>query len=179
MRSRRVIQIRRIREWLTLSAAIALIPWTIYLSLTLPESYTAQHWLATWVGFDVLLVAFMIATAVLGFVRHHLLTLSAFTTGVLLVCDAWFDVLTARRGSDFAVSLLIAALGELPLAVLLIVGALRIARLQASPSRRARRPFPRRRPGRDSRPPRELRAATRTTMGAGRERDPTHLRSGR
>jgi len=27
-----------------------------------------------------------------------LLTLFAFTTGVLLVCDAWFDVLTARRG---------------------------------------------------------------------------------
>jgi hypothetical protein len=145
MRSRRVIQIRRIREWLTLSAAIALIPWTIYLSWTLPESYTAQHWQATWVGFDVLLLAFMVATAVLGFVRHHLLTLSAFTTGVLLVCDAWFDVLTARRGGDFVVSLLIAALGELPLAAVLIVGALRIARLQGPPSRRARRPFARRR----------------------------------
>jgi len=43
MRSRRLVQIRRIREWLALSAAIALIPWTIYLGLTLPQSYTAQH----------------------------------------------------------------------------------------------------------------------------------------
>ena len=144
MRSRRLVQIRRIREWLALSAAIALIPWTIYLWFTLPQSYTAQHWQAVWVGFDVLLLAFMTATAVLGFARHHLLTLFAFATGVLLVCDAWFDVLTARRG-DFAVSVLIAALGELPLAVVLIGGALRIARLQGPPLGRARWPFPVRR----------------------------------
>ncbi|HUH71893.1 MAG TPA: hypothetical protein VLZ05_25295 [Mycobacterium sp.] len=141
-----MVQIRQIREWLALCAAIALIPWTIYLGLTLPQSYTAQHWQATWVGFDVLLLAFMIATAVLGFTHHHLLTLFAFTTGVLLVCDAWFDVLTAKRG-DFAVSVLTAGLGELPLAAVLIIGALRIARLQVPPLSRAWWPFPRRRRG--------------------------------
>jgi hypothetical protein len=139
-----LVQIRRIREWLALSAAIALIPWTIYLGLTLPQSYTAQHWQATWVGFDVLLLAFMIATAVLGFARHHLLTLFAFATGVLLVCDAWFDVLTAKRG-DFTLSVLTAALGELPLAAVLIVGTLRIAQLQVPPFSRAWWPFPGRR----------------------------------
>ena len=138
MRSRRLVQIRRIREWLALCAAIALIPWTIYLALTLPENYTAQHWQAVWVGFDVLLLIFMTATAVLGFMRHHLLTLFAFTTGVLLLCDAWFDVLTARRG-DLLVSVLIAALGELPLAAVLIVGTLRLARLQRPPFNRASR----------------------------------------
>ena len=143
MRSRRGMQIRRMREWLALSAAIALIPWTIYLGLTLPQNYTAQHWQATWVGFDILLLAFMIATAVLGFIRHQWLTLFAFSTGVLLVCDAWFDVLTARRG-DFAVSVLTAALGELPLAVVLIGGSLRIARLQGHSVGRVRWPFPRR-----------------------------------
>ena len=132
MRSRRLVQIRRIREWVALCAAIALIPWTVFLGLTLPQSYTAQHWQLTWVGFDVLLLVFMMATAVLGFTHHHLLTLFAFTTGVLLVCDAWFDVLTARRG-DFVVAVLTAALGELPLAAVLIVGALRIVRLQGPP----------------------------------------------
>ena len=141
MRSRRLIEIRRIREWLTLYAAIALIPWTIYLGLTLPESYPAQHWQATWVGFDILLLAFMIATALLGLARHRLLTLFAFATGVLLVCDAWFDVLTARRG-DFAVAVLTAAFGELPLAAVLIVGTLRIVRLQGPPLGRTRWPFP-------------------------------------
>lgn len=132
IRSRRLVQIRRIREWLALCAAIALVPWTVYLGLTLPQSYSAQHWQATWVGFDVLLLAFMLTTAVLGFIHHHLLTLFAFATGVLLLCDAWFDVLTAKRG-DFLVSVLTAVLGELPLASVLIVGTLRIARLQGPP----------------------------------------------
>ena len=107
------MKIRRIRGWLALCAAIALVPWTVYLGSTLPQSYSAQHWQATWVGFDVLLLVFMFATAVLGFTHHHLLTLFAFTTGVLLVCDAWFDVLTARRG-DFAVAVLTAAFGGVP-----------------------------------------------------------------
>jgi hypothetical protein len=92
----------------------------------------------------VLLLLFMCATAVLGFTHHHLLTLFAFTTGVLLVCDAWFDVLTARRG-DFAVAVLTAAFGELPLAAVLIVGTLRIVRLQGPPPGRSRFPFPVRR----------------------------------
>jgi hypothetical protein len=138
MHSRRVIQIRRTREWLALCAAIALVPWTVYLGLTLPQSYSAQHWQLTWVGFDILLLGFMIATAVLGFIQHRLLTLFAFTTGVLLVCDAWFDVLTAKRG-DFALSVLTAVLGELPIAAVLVFGTLRIARLQASPPGRTRR----------------------------------------
>jgi hypothetical protein len=140
IRSRRSIQIRRIRWWLTLSAAIALIPWIVYLAVTLPENYPAQNWRATWVGFDILLLIFMIATAVLGFLRHRLLTLFAFTTGVLLICDAWFDVMTARRGDVF-VSVLTAALGELPLAAVLIGGTLRIVRLQVPPFSRRLSPF--------------------------------------
>jgi hypothetical protein len=92
-----------------------------------------------------LLLVFMIATAVLGFARHHLLTLFALATGVLLGYDAWFDVMTARRG-DVAVSVLTAVLGELPLAAVLIVGTLRIARLQGPPSSRPWWPFPPRRP---------------------------------
>lgn len=143
-RSRRSVKIRRMREWLALCAGIALIPWTIYLGLTLPQSYTAQHWELTWVGFDLLLLAFMICTAVLGFIQHRLLTLFAFTTGVLLICDAWFDVLTAKRG-DVAVSVLTAALGELPLAAVLILGTLRIVRLQVPSLRRAWWFLPRRR----------------------------------
>jgi uncharacterized membrane protein len=81
----------------------------------------------------------MIATALLGFLQHQLLTLFAFATGVLLVCDAWFDVLTAE-GGDLVVSALIAGLVELPLATVLIVGTLRIARLQGPPFRRGRPP---------------------------------------
>jgi hypothetical protein len=150
MRPRRVVQIRRIKEWLALTAAIALIPWTIYLGLTLPQNYTAQHWPATWVGFDLLLLAFMIVTATLGFIRHHWLAIFAFATGVLLLCDAWFDVMTAKRG-DFALSLATALFLELPLAIVLIGGSLRIASLQVRPLGRMKWPAPWRRAGRSSR----------------------------
>ena len=121
-------RIRRIRLWLTAGAAVALIPWIAYLALTLPENYVAHNWRATWVGFDILLLLFMMATTVLGLLRRHLLTLFAFTTGVLLICDAWFDVMTASP-QDMVAAVLTAVLGELPLALILIAGTLRIVRL--------------------------------------------------
>jgi hypothetical protein len=68
---------------------------------------------------------------VLGWLRRQLVMLTAFTTGVLLICDAWFDILTAGLGRDLAVPMLTAALGNLPLAAILITGALRIQRLTA------------------------------------------------
>jgi hypothetical protein len=124
-------RIRRMRLVLMIGASIGLLPWIVYLSVTLPEKYVAHNWTATWVGFDVLLFVFLVITAVLGLLRRQLLIVSAFTTGVLLICDAWFDVMTAGPGERW-VSVLTAVLGELPLAVLLITGALRILRLTAT-----------------------------------------------
>jgi hypothetical protein len=124
-------RIRRMRLVLMIGASIGLLPWIVYLSVTLPEKYVAHNWTATWVGFDVLLLVFLVITAVLGLLRRQLLIVSAFTTGVLLVCDAWFDVMTAGPGERW-VSVLTAVGGELPLAVLLITGALRILRLTAT-----------------------------------------------
>ena len=120
--------IRRIRLWVTIAAAIGLIPWIAYLALTLPENYVAHNWRATWVGFDLLLLVFMIATAVLGLLHRHVLTLAAFTTGILLICDAWFDIMTSGP-NDMWAAVLTAVLGELPLAAILIGGTMRILRL--------------------------------------------------
>ena len=121
-------RMRRNRLTLMVGGVIGLIPWMVYLGFTLPANYVAHNWPATWIGFDSLLIAFMIATGVLGWLRRQLVVLPAFTTGVLLICDAWFDVLTAGPG-QFWVSVSTAALGNLPLAVLLITGAVRILRL--------------------------------------------------
>ena len=57
--------------------------------------------------------------------------LAAFTTGVLLICDAWFDMMTAGPG-QLRESVLTAAFGNLPLAVVMIIGALRIIRITAT-----------------------------------------------
>ncbi|SKV47314.1 Uncharacterised protein [Mycobacteroides abscessus subsp. massiliense] len=64
---------RALRLGLMIGGALALIPWITYLAFTLPENYVAQRWTATWVGFDILLVTFMLATAVLGLLRRQLL----------------------------------------------------------------------------------------------------------
>ena len=121
-------RMRRIRLGLIVSGCIVLIPWIVYLAVTLPQHYVAHNWRATWVGFDILLVAFMAATAVLGFLRRQLLLFTAFTSGVLLICDAWFDLMTAGP-NDSWLSVITAMLIEVPLAILLITGAQRIMRL--------------------------------------------------
>jgi hypothetical protein len=121
-------RIRRARLGLMIGCSIAMIPWLVYLSLTLPENYVAHNWPATWVGFDILLVAFMVATAVLGYLRRQLLLFAAFTSGVLLICDAWFDLMTAGP-NDLWLSVVTAFGIELPLAIFMITGAQRIMRL--------------------------------------------------
>jgi hypothetical protein len=124
-------RMRRNRLTLMVGGAIALIPWMIYLAFTLPANYVAHNWPATWIGFDCVLVTTMIATAVLGWLRRELVILPAFTTGVLLICDAWFDIMTAGP-RQFWMSALTAALLNLPLAAIMITGAVRIVRLTAA-----------------------------------------------
>ncbi|KMO83652.1 hypothetical protein [Mycolicibacterium chlorophenolicum] len=121
-------RIRRLRLSLMIGGAVALIPWLAYLAAILPTNYVAHNWAVTWIGFDVLLVLFMASTAVLGVLRRQMLLLTAFTTGVLLICDAWFDVMTAGPDS-LLLSLATAIFCELPLAAILISGALRIMRV--------------------------------------------------
>ncbi len=121
------------RAWLTLmiGGTFVLIPWIIYLSFALPQDYVVHDWWATWAGFDVLLLIFMAVTVLLGLFRRQLLLLTAFATGVLLICDAWFDIMTAGP-NDVWLSVLTAVLGELPLAILLMVVSLRLVRLTAT-----------------------------------------------
>ncbi|GAA1606322.1 hypothetical protein GCM10009804_73010 [Kribbella hippodromi] len=126
--------IQRLRKWRTvliLVCAAALIPWTVYLAVTLPDRYVARNWVTTWVGFDILLVTMLILTAWAGWKRKQFVFPTAFATGVLLVCDAWFDVMTSHRGSDLTQAILSALLIELPLAFVLIAGPLRLLRFVA------------------------------------------------
>ena len=129
--SSELARLRRVRLVLMVGAIVGLSPWIVYLAITLPDKYIAHNWPATWVGFDILILIFMAVTAVLGLLRRQLLVLTAFTTGILLICDAWFDVMTAAP-TDRWLSVLTAVLGELPLAIILITGALRILRLTAT-----------------------------------------------
>lgn len=113
-------QRRHALELLTVSA-IGLVPWTLLLALTLPTDYQVHAWRATWVGFDVLLVVAMACTAFFGWRRRpRVLVVSALATGVLLICDAWFDVSLAIGTSDIWLSSASAVFVELPMAAFLI-----------------------------------------------------------
>jgi hypothetical protein len=98
---------------------------------TLPANYVAHNWPATWIGFDCVLIAFMIATAVLGSLRRELVILPGFTTGVLLICDARFDIMTAGPGQLW-MPVVTAALLNVPIAAIMLTGAVRIVRLTAT-----------------------------------------------
>ena len=104
--------------------ALALVPWTVYLAFALPNAYRATDWGSTWVGFDVLLCAMLLATAWLTHRRRPMLVPVAFSTGILLFVDAWFDVMLAAPG-DFRGSLLSAVVIEVPLGAFLSMSAVR------------------------------------------------------
>jgi hypothetical protein len=101
-------------------SCLALIPWIVYLALTLPVHYVARQWRYAWVGFDVALLAGLAGTAWFGWRRRQVVIPLAVATAVLLVCDAWFDVMLARGEEDFWTSVAVALLFELPLALYLM-----------------------------------------------------------
>jgi hypothetical protein len=98
-------------------AALVLIPWAIALGQMLPSRHVANHWDAAWTGFDFILACSLLATAYAALRRRDLLRGLAAVSGTLLLCDAWFDVLTSSPGTDLEVAILLAVLGELPLAM--------------------------------------------------------------
>ncbi|MFE3001963.1 hypothetical protein ACFXG4_44190 [Nocardia sp. NPDC059246] len=118
---------RRVRLALMVGGCLALIPWIVYLGFSLPAEYHARNWSLAWIGFDIALVLMMAATAYLGWKHRVVLLLPAFGTGILLLVDAWFDIVTAEAG-DVWVSAGTAVIGEIPLALLQITGAIMLLR---------------------------------------------------
>ena len=123
------------RPFVASAAAIFLIPWVLYLELVLPTHYEAYHWRGAWVGFDIGLVVFLAATAILGFLRSHLLSIAAFATGVLLLVDVWFDIMTASP-HDRPTSIITGVCGNIPLALILMgIGIKSAAAFTSSPKK--------------------------------------------
>ena len=98
------------------------------LILTLPRNYSANHWRVAWGGFDMGLGLALATTAIAVARRSPYAEVAAAVTGTLLVCDAWFDVLTVRTGGELLQAGLEALLLELPLAALCFWMATNLAR---------------------------------------------------
>ena len=103
--------------------------WIVVLAVTLPHRFDVHHWRGVWVGFDIFLLAVLIATAWAAWRERQVLILLLMILGTMLCCDAWFDVGTADRGNGgFGVSLFTAIFAELPLAFIAFNGARRLLR---------------------------------------------------
>jgi hypothetical protein len=108
-------------RWVTLLlavVAIGLVPWVFYLTFTLPSRHVTFHYDLAWIGFDIALTVSFAATAWAAFRGSQWLVPLAAVTGTMLVCDAWFDVVTSQTGSEMWEAIAEAALAELPLATL-------------------------------------------------------------
>lgn len=114
------------------ACAAGLIPWTVGLAVTLPHRYVVGTWTLTWTGFDVALIGCFAVTAWALFKQRQIALPAAITTAVLLVCDAWFDVLTAHGGGSLLVSATTALFGEIPIAILMGCIATRLMRGNAT-----------------------------------------------
>lgn len=111
-----------------LGAGLVLLPWLGYLAGTLPPAEAAA-----WVALDALEAAALLTAGsrlLRGDARHRA---PAAAAAVLLLADACVDLATAAPGTELAVALAMAALAELPLAVLCAVVAARPPRARPGP----------------------------------------------
>lgn len=114
--------------WVALAftiVGIGLVPWTLYLAASLPARHVQQGgYDVAWTGFDVALSALLTTTAV-GVVRRRVWVQGvAAATSLMLVVDAWFDVLSSNPGGERLQAILLAVFAELPSAGLCLILAL-------------------------------------------------------
>lgn len=111
----------RRRRWVAYGlagVALVLLPWTAWLTVTLPSRHVSEHWDAAWVGFDIGELIALSATAYALLRRTTWTQGIASAAGTMLVCDAWFDTLLTAGDEKFWIALGQALFSELPLAAL-------------------------------------------------------------
>jgi hypothetical protein len=173
----------RLRRWLAplfLLAALALIPWTVYLVVSLPGRHlqTGYYDLA-WGGFDLALASILAATG-FGLLRRKLWVQSTATAAAtMLVCDAWFDTLSANDSAERLLAVALALCVELPTAAICLLIARHVEEVAERAQRYAlatQRLRPRRR---SDRPDLELRSDHGQTPSAAPTKAAARVASGR
>jgi hypothetical protein len=107
-------------HWAALvSFAVAggMVPWVVFLGITLPRRYAADNWDVLWTGFDVAMVLVLCDAAWTAWFRGRIRESTTLIAGTLMTCDAWFDIVPSLGRSDQWVSMLTGFGAEIPLAV--------------------------------------------------------------
>jgi hypothetical protein len=93
-------RVRRRLVALVMTSAVVLLPWIVYLAVSLPPTASARHWSSVWVGLDAAEAIGLASTGWLAFRRDRRVALVAVSTATMLVFDAWFDVCTSAAGQS-------------------------------------------------------------------------------
>lgn len=101
--------------------ALVLIPWTIYLSVTLRDRHRVTQWGTAWVGFDILLVVMLALSAWAAWRRRLVAVVFLTAAAVLLLIDAWFDVMLSWGTREQTSALVTAFAFEIPLCILFVL----------------------------------------------------------
>ena len=110
---------------------VGMLPWIIYLSLTIPSRDSTSHYDIAWIGFDC---AMWVVIGLLGFCAFTGRAATgpfASVAATMLVLDGWFDVTTSQNGGDFVSALILALCAELPLAIICGWAAVNAERVRA------------------------------------------------
>src|SRR3954454_8051573 len=83
-----------------LIAAAGLGPWTLWLTYSLPSRHLTRHYDLAWVVFDVALLCGFAVTGWCAVRASQWLVPAAAATGTMLLCDAWFDIITSAGGGE-------------------------------------------------------------------------------
>ena len=98
--------------------SIILVPWVIYLAITLPTKHITKHYDLSWVGFDIGVMLSLLVTGMLAKVRSPAVSLSASSTATFLLVDAWFDLVTSTPGKELNEAIVLALFVEIPMALI-------------------------------------------------------------
>lgn len=120
---------RKLALTLAIGCCIFLAAWIGVLAATLPSRYSSGGWRGAWVGFDIALLLAFASVAWTAWRGKQLLIVCLIVTATLLCCDAWFDLTLDWGTNGIWFSLLSAIFAEIPLAILMALGARRLLRL--------------------------------------------------
>ncbi len=100
--------------WVYAAAGVFLVPWIVFLAVTLPHRDVDSHYNLAWIGFDLLLVFAVIRTAWYAFHIDPRVQIPAVATATLLIVDAWFDVTTSSNRNQVLEAAVMAVCFEIP-----------------------------------------------------------------
>lgn len=110
------------------ACALALVPWTLYLGISLPSMVNGHHIKLFWVVFDLALMAGLSSTAWLTLRRWRVARTVAVATASLLMLDALLDTASATPGWPLVIAVTRALVLEIPTAALVLFATREFAR---------------------------------------------------